>query len=271
MTKNLIKQMMKRVEDKSHILDASALIEKINSGYVVNNKPAHTKKTRFAPSTLVWGYGECPRYWHFAFDGNIFERNDAPYDVANMRSGTLSHDRIQDAMLDAEVAMRFTDEKTGKPTTEFKVINEDPPIMGYCDAMLVIDGEEIVGEIKTMRSEAFDSYKIKNEPNKGHIMQLLIYMKILKKQKGTLIYENKNNHELLVFPIEVTDAYIEWMDNAFEWMREVVKTWKDKTIPQKNYRSNSKICKGCPVKAVCATAEPGVVKLKSLEGLIETM
>jgi CRISPR/Cas system-associated exonuclease Cas4 (RecB family) len=102
-------------------------------------------------------------------------------------------------------------------------------------------------------------------------MQLLIYMKILKKAKGVLIYENKNNHELLVFPIEVTDNYRQWIENTFEWMRVVRQAWKDKTLPQKNYRSNSKICKGCPVKTVCFTAEPGVIKIKSMEGLSETV
>ena len=96
-------------------------------------------------------------------------------------------------------------------------------------------------------------------------------MKVLKKAKGVLIYENKNNHELLVFPIEVTEYYREWIENTFEWMRTVRKSWKDKQLPQKNYRSNSKICKNCPLKTVCSTAEPGVVKIQSLEGLRETM
>ena len=99
MTKNLIKQMMKKVEDKSHILDGAALIEKINSGYIANQKPKHTKKKTFAPSGIVFGHGECPRYWYLAFEGNIFESDNDAYDVANMTAGTMSHDRIQQAMM----------------------------------------------------------------------------------------------------------------------------------------------------------------------------
>jgi len=277
MTKNLIKQMMKKVDDKSHILDSAAIIEKINSGYIVNQKPKHTKKKTFAPSGLVFGHGECPRYWYLAFEGNIFESYNDAYDVANMNAGTLSHDRIQQAMLDSGIAKRFLDEKhfeeTGKEkdTTEFKVVNSDPPIFGWGDAMLLIDNEEVIGEIKTMKAESFEYYKNKGEPADYHVKQLIIYMKVLGKAKGALIYENKNNHDLLVFPIEVTEQYKNWVNTAFDWMRVVYKSWKDKQLPQKNYRTNSKICKECPVKAACALAEPGVVKINSLEGFSETV
>ena len=105
----------------------------------------------------------------------------------------------------------------------------------------------------------------------GHVVQILIYMKILKKSKGVLVYENKNNHELLVIPVEVNDHYRDWIDNAFEWMREVRKAWEDRTLPTKNYRSNSKICKNCPIQKACAEAGTGVIKLASLEELSETM
>lgn len=277
MTKNLIKQMMKKVDEESHILDSAALIEKINSGYIAKQEPKFTKKKTFAPSGLVYGHGECPRYWYLAFEGNIFESDNEPYDVANMTAGTMSHDRIQQAMLDSGVAKKFLDEKyfeeTGKErdTTEFKVTHSDPPIFGWGDAMLEIDNEEVVGEIKTMKSESFEYFKNKGEPADYHVKQLIIYMKVLGKAKGVLIYENKNNHDLLVFPIEVTEQYKNWINTAFDWMKVVYKSWKDKNLPQKNYRSNSKICKGCPVKAACALAEPGVVKIESLKGFDETV
>jgi CRISPR/Cas system-associated exonuclease Cas4 (RecB family) len=92
-------------------------------------------------------------------------------------------------------------------------------------------------------------------------------MKILKKAKGVLIYENKNNHELLVLPVEVNDHYRRWVDQAFDWMREVRSAWVNRTLPTKNYRSNSKICKSCPIQKACAEAGAGEFKLKSLEPL----
>jgi CRISPR/Cas system-associated exonuclease Cas4 (RecB family) len=137
--------------------------------------------------------------------------------------------------------------------------------------MIEWEGEDIVGEIKTMLNEGFEYRKNSMKPKLGHLIQLLIYMKILGKKKGVLIYENKNNHELLVLPVEVDDYYRQWIDNTFQWMRDVRKAWVDRTLPTKNYRSNSKICKTCPIQQACADAGTGVIKLKSLEGLSETM
>lgn len=270
MSKNLIKQIMMKPEDRPQIIDTQALIEKINSGYIAKREPKHQVKKTFAPSTLVWNHGECARYWYLAFSGNVFESTDTPYSVANMTAGTKSHDRIQQALLDAELAIEYLDDNNN-PTTEFKVFNDNPPIFGYGDAMLKWEGEEIVGEIKTMSSDAFEYHKLHGKPKLSNTMQLLIYMKILKKSKGVLIYENKNNHDLLVFPIEVNDHYVAWIDTSFEWMRRVRQSWKDKQIPQKNYRSNSKICKGCPLKTACALAEPGTVKIEPLEKLSEAV
>ena len=74
-----------------------------------------------------------------------------------------------------------------------------------------------------------------------------------------------------MLPVEVDDNYREWIDNAFQWMREVRKAWVDRTLPTKNYRSNSKICKTCPIQQACADAGEGTVKIKSMEKLVETL
>lgn len=262
--------MIKTAGEKKKFVDADAIIEKIRSGYLVGREAKHTQKKTFAPSTIAYGHGECPRYWYLAFEGNTFEDTADAYGVANMTAGTMSHDRIQAAMMLSGIAKVFTDDK-GQETTEFKITHSDPPIFGYGDAIILWGEEELVGEIKTMPSDAFEYFKTKGSGKKGHMIQLLIYMKILKKAKGVLIYENKNNHDLLVFPVEVNDVYRQWVDYAFNWMREVRKAWEDKTLPTKNYRSNAKVCKTCPVKAACVNAGVGTVKIASLEELSETM
>lgn len=270
MTKNLLKQVMLKPVEKKVSETGNEIIEKIQSGYIIGRGPKHTKKKTFAPSTIAWSHGECPRYWYLAFDGNVFEDDTTPYGAANMSSGTMGHDRIQGAMMKSGVAKIYKDDN-GNDTTEFKVICNDPPIFGYGDAMIDHNGEEIVGEIKTMMNEAFEYYKTSSKPKKAHLVQLLIYMKILKKAKGMLIYENKNNHDLLVFEVGINEGYIKWVDYAFNWMREVRKAWETRQFPTKNYRSNSKICKGCPVKAACSEAGAGSIKIASLEELSETM
>jgi CRISPR/Cas system-associated exonuclease Cas4 (RecB family) len=279
MTKNLLKQVMiKDTKKKSEPTKADnsfidGLIETIQSGYTIKIKPKFTKKQAFSPSTLTYGAGECPRFWYLAFDGaNWFDNADA-YGVANRTSGTLSHDRIQDAILDAGIldeSMEFDKEpnkykKQKHPAMEFRITYDDPPISGYGDVMLDYNNNKILGEIKTMPNEGFEYKKASRKPKSGHLMQLLMYMKIKKMDKGVLIYENKNNHELLTLPVLVNDHYRRWVDQAFDWMRTVRKAWEDRTLPEKTYRANSRICKACPIQKACAEAGTGVIKIKPLE------
>jgi CRISPR/Cas system-associated exonuclease Cas4 (RecB family) len=261
MTKTLLQQIMVKKDEKLDTMHQSDLIKKIQSGYVAERGPKHTQKKTFAPSTIVYGHGECPRYWYLAFEGNTFDDTADAYAVANMTAGSQGHERIQKAMKDSGILI----------DAEFKITAQDPPIFGFGDVLLNWEGEELLGEIKTMMNEAFEYRKNAGKPKVGHVVQLLIYMKILKKAKGVLIYENKNNHELLIFEIHVNDGYIQWVDYLFNWMREVRKSWENKELPTKNYRSNAKVCKTCPVRAACADAGVGSVKIASLEELSETM
>jgi CRISPR/Cas system-associated exonuclease Cas4 (RecB family) len=155
--------------------------------------------------------------------------------------------------------------KQTHPAMEFRVKIDDPPFDGYGDVMLKYKGERLVGEIKTISNEAFEYKKASKKSKMAHLMQLLIYMKVWKVGKGVMIYENKNNHELLTLPVVVNDNYRNWIDKTFDWMRVVYKSWQDKQLPQKPYRSNSKICKVCPIQKACAEAEVGTIKIKPLE------
>jgi len=261
MTKSLLQQIMVKKEVlPAHPMDVAGITEKIKEGYIINRIDKHTQKKTFAPSTIAYGHGECPRYWYLAFDGQTFEDNADAYGAANMTAGTKSHERIQSAM--GNVPDFLID-------SEFKITYSDPPIFGYGDVMLNWQGEPLLGEIKTMMNEGFEYRKAHMKPKTGHLIQLLIYMKILKKAKAVLIYENKNNHELLLLPVEVNDHYRRWVDQAFDWMRTVRKAWEDRTLPKKNYRSNSKICKNCPIQKACASAEVGELKINSLEPLTD--
>jgi CRISPR/Cas system-associated exonuclease Cas4 (RecB family) len=262
MAKNLLQQVMLKGESlasKKSFLDTSELIEKIQYGYIAKREPRFTQKKTFAPSTIAYGHGECPRYWYLAFEGGVFEDNADAYGGANMTNGTKSHERIQQAMSDAGILKE----------SEFKITYSDPPIFGFGDVILDWGGEDLLGEIKTMPSEGFEYRKANGKPKMGHLIQLLIYMKILNKTKAVLIYENKNNHDLLVIPVEINDYKIKWVNQTFEWMRAVRKAWEDKTLPEKNYRSNSKICKNCPLKATCDVAGKGEIKILSMEPLDE--
>ena len=261
MAKSLLQQVMLKVEEKVEsrpsFINKEALIEKIKSGYTVKRVDKFQTKKTFAPSTIAFSHGECPRYWYLAFEGAMFTDNADAYGGANMTAGTKSHERIQQAMEDAGILI----------DSEFKVTYDSPPIFGYGDVILDWEDQELLGEIKTMPNEGFEYRKAAGKPKTGHLVQILIYMKILNRSKAILIYENKNNHELLIFPVELNQYYYQWVENAFEWMRNVRTAWEEKKLPEKNYRSNSKICKTCPIRATCDSAGLGEIKIRSLEPL----
>jgi len=255
--KNLLGKVMTEGQE-DRFSAGKEMIEMIESGYLKERGTKFRKKKTFSPSTLVWGNGSCARYWYYAFNGADFTDDADAYAVANMGNGTLSHGRIQKAMLDSG----FMKED------EVKVFNDDPPIFGFADGLVVWEDQDIVIEIKTMRDEAFQFRKQSRKPPTYHVEQLLYYMKIMKMSRGLLVYENKNSHELMIIPIDINDDYIAWINESFDWMREVRKAWEDDKKPERNYRTNSKVCKGCPVKDMCfSEGKEGDIKIKALPHL----
>lgn len=255
MAKNFLKQVLDKQPDSA--IDTKAFIQKIESGYITENGvPQFKTKKTFSPSTLVYGNGACPRYWFLAFSGTEFVDDHEPYAVANMSSGTMSHERIQKAIEDAGIMVE----------KEKRIVAQDPPIFGFADAIVQWGEEQPIVEIKTMREESF-AYRKHAKPPSYHIMQLIIYMKVLGKKLGILLYENKNSHELHAITVEPKPEYIAWADYAFDWMKKVRAQWESGEIPKKPYRANSKVCKGCPIAAACALADKGTVKIDPLEYL----
>ena len=237
-------------------IDHKALIERIESGYTAKRVSEFKTKKTFSPSSLVYGNGACPRYWFLAFTGAEFEDNVDAYSVANMDSGTDRHKRIQQAIVDSGIMVE----------EEKPIRSQDPPIFGFADAIVQWEEEQPVLEIKTMKEESF-AYRKHAKPPNYHLMQLIIYMKVLGKKLGILLYENKNSHELHAITVEPTEEYKAWADYAFDWMKKVRKQWESGEIPQKPYRSNSKVCKKCPLQKACAEAPKGKEKIEPLEYL----
>lgn len=252
MAKNFLKEVMDIQEQRP--INHKALIEKIESGYLKG--PQFFKKKTFSPSKLIYGSGACPRYWFIAFTGAEFDEKNSPYEIANMSSGTMSHERIQKAIENSGILV----------DKEKKIITSDPPIYGSVDAIIQWGEDQPVVEIKTMKEDSF-AYRKYAKPANYHLMQLIIYMKVLGKKLGLLLYENKNSHELHAITVEMTDVYDNWVEYAFDWMKKVYAKWQSNEIPQKPYRSNSKVCKTCPVQKACYAAPKGDEKMKPLEYL----
>jgi len=221
-------------------------------------RDAFQTKTTFSPSTVGYGFGTCPRYWQFAFNGVEFKDSFTAEGMAAMENGTASHDRIQKSL------KRLTKVATVKHLEkELKI--EDPPIRGFIDVILDVDGEEIVGEIKTIKAEQYDLRKITETPSDSHLVQILIYMKGMNIDEGFFLYENKNTHEISTFPIIMNEENKEYVDYIFDWMREVYQAFQDKKNVKRGYSKSSYQCKYCPIFDACYEAPDGRTKIETLQ------
>jgi CRISPR/Cas system-associated exonuclease Cas4 (RecB family) len=226
------------------------------------------KKKSFAPSGVGYGSGTCPRYWYMAFHGANFVYENTARQRANMDAGTAAGERIA----------KLFDQAGILNASEFKIVNEDPPIFGYGDLAVTWQGEQMVGEVKTTRTESFTTRAAKQEAPGYQLIQLLLYMHILNKQKGFFVVEDKNDHGLLIIPILMNEARQKLVDDVLEWMRTVKAASDADQLPKRPFTPKSKECKSCPVWGDCwegyvrGTAKregkdpsPGVIDLPPLK------
>lgn len=220
------------------------------------SKDEEVTKTGFAPSSLGYGAGICPRRWFLMFNGAHVKDDVSTQSVDNMQHGTDRHERLQHNFtlsgLDIEV--------------EKELWHEDPPIHCYVDLIVKdFNGFDIPIEIKTTRFESFAHKKAKNKGADYQELQLLIYLYLLDLQYGLLLYEDKNSFEKLLIPVELDEENKKRVESVFEWMRTVYKAYKDEQLPEKPFRANSKVCKVCPIKEYCFDQPKGDIVIAPLD------
>jgi len=214
----------------------ASIMEKVYEGD--GNQSGFKQKTTFSPSTIGYGHGNCGRYWFIAFEGAEFEEKFDAMARANMENGKYAHDRIQAKM-----------QKTGLVEhLEKEIKSEDPPIRGFIDVILQ---DNIIGEIKTTKEEVYIHKQSSMKPSSNHLLQILTYMKLRGATQGFVFYENKNNQEFLVIPVNMNEYNENLINKTFEWMREVYSTWQNKTLPERPFNKTGSPCTYCPVKKTC--------------------
>ena len=213
------------------------------------------KKTSFSPSVVGFGYGRCPRYWHYAFNGAVFDEKFKPQSAAAMDNGTLAHERIQKSYVQAEEL---------DAEIEKEILNSDPPIRGFADVIVTVDGKRAVGDIKTIKSNGYLSRVLNMKPSDSHYLQVLLYMYIEGLDHGFLHYENKDTHEEVFMPILMTDRVREYVEYVLDWMRSTYAAHTE-GLPKRPYEKHSVSCTYCPLSKRCWSDSEGTVDLPPLE------
>jgi len=238
--------------------DPMVFAAEVEAAYLSDNRAGFTQKKTFAPSTIGYGHGNCARYWYMAFEGTEFEDNTDAKGKANMLNGTYVHDRLQ------KIMQKIPNDRIKE--IEREMVKSDPPIRGFSDLIVNWDGKEVIGEIKSAKDEVYSIRQAKMQGSGNHQLQLLIYMDIAGVDQGFFFYENKNDNDFLVIPINMTEANRKLVDDTYDWLREVYEAYKDETIPTRGFTKSQSACKYCPIKKACwdKNALTGEITIESM-------
>jgi CRISPR/Cas system-associated exonuclease Cas4 (RecB family) len=220
-----------------------------------DNDSKFKQKRSFAPSALGFGSGTCPRYWHFALNGVDFIDEKTAAAISNMEAGRDRHERF------AEYFEKADGVDIVKVEQELR--NEDPPVFGFVDIIIKFQGRKIVGEFKTTSSRNWYAVRKSGKAKDYHMVQILIYMKLLDIEHGFLMYENKDSNQLLFIDVKLSD-YDDYVTDILNWMKMVYQNYKDGNIPSRPFEKKSKPCKYCPVFDACWDAEDGSTEIAPL-------
>jgi CRISPR/Cas system-associated exonuclease Cas4 (RecB family) len=127
-------------------------------------------------------------------------------------------------------------------------IPENEMIHGRADAILSINSEPYVLEIKSVNSMKFK----KDFPDADHVKQLQSYLFFFKIKKGILLYENKDNQELKEFIIEYDEKIVKEIFAFFNDLKVKVEKSIIPGIPEglEDWR-----CEYCPYLESCEKIE----------------
>jgi CRISPR/Cas system-associated exonuclease Cas4 (RecB family) len=137
---------------------------------------------------------------------------------------------------------------------EFPVSNDDPPIQGTADGIIDLDGHKLI-ELKSISAEGFQYRQLSHKPSDDHVRQANLYMHCLNLDSGFVIYENKNNQQILPIYIERDDVFL---DKLFKKYRKIYKAVQDGVKPDRPYKRTSKHCARCDLADLCWSEKESV-------------
>ena len=148
-------------------------------------------------------------------------------------------------------------------TTEVKIPAQEL-VSGRADAILTIDGENYVMDIKSINSMIFANMK---EPKIENVYQIQLYLHYFNIKKGILLYIDKDKQDIKEFIIDYDAELCNRLLNEFKVLKGKI---DNDTIPVTlpDYPDNWQ-CSYCPYREVCDTAGVEEVDWKKVKEKIE--
>lgn len=206
------------------------------------SRSGYIKKTTFAPSKIGAYEGACSRYWYYAFQGT--EGKDEPgYQGARyMSAGIDRHERFGDLL-------KLYDEDV---ELEEEFWSEDPPVHGYIDGQIVLNGVDWIIEFKGTGAGSFKKIRASGKPKPYHLIQMGLYMYIKGYSYGMLVYECRDTFKLFAVPVKMHKQFDKYIRYVVGWLNTVYKEVnEDELLPPRCFSQKSWQCKGCPFSETC--------------------
>lgn len=197
------------------------------------NSPNFKKVNGFHPSYT----NQCARYWYYLFEGTEVTTSFKPQTYRIFDNGHAVHERLYGYLREMNILV----------AEEIPVQYSNPPIEGTADGIIDWYGHKLI-ELKSISSEGFHYRQLYKKPKDEHYRQAQIYMRCLDLPSGYVIYENKNNQEILPIHIVRDDVFI---DKLFNKYNKIYTNFLEKKIPKQPYKRSSANCSSCDLAALC--------------------
>lgn len=209
------------------------LLENIDVSLSKRNSIDFRKVEYFRPSNT----NQCSRYWYYCFTGVDYPTSFSSQTYRIFDNGHAVHDRLYGYFREMGILVE----------EELPVSYDDPPIQGTADGIIDLHGHRLI-ELKSISAEGFEYRRLAHKPSDDHVRQAQIYMKCLNLDSGFVIYENKNNQQILPIYIERDDKFI---DKLFTKYRKIYSSVLEGNIPDRPYKRTSKHCAKCDLETHC--------------------
>ena len=223
------------------------LKELIDQFYLENQK--NREQTKF----YITDAGKCPRSVFFKFKNAPRE----PFDARIMRifeRGENIHRSIFNILYRLKLGV----------ITEIPIPSQEI-ISGRADAILCINNENYVLDIKSINSMIFRKM---TEPKEDNIYQVQLYMHFFNIQKGILLYIDKDQQEMKEFFLDYDEALCKSLLDKFYGLKDQVEKY---VLPARlaDYPRNWQ-CSYCPYKDICKLANGDNLTWDEFKSKIQT-